>query len=173
MRTRGCCPRTHLRRPHCIPTKTRPDAHPIWVYAPQVGNLSDQNWGIAVVAVTVRACGALVSTLDASNGVPRAHLHKITEYDLELCSLILQPVGMTIIRRHVSRRGEVALPVETRRRWNIADGGPVEIADLGAAVLVVPADGDGFRGLLTQAIEEAGGYAALAVGVAAEDPDLA
>ena len=67
----------------------------------------------------------------------------------------------------------MALPAETRRRWNIADGGPVEIADLGAAVLVVPADGDGLRGLLAEAIEEAGGYAELAAGVAAEDPDLA
>ena len=67
----------------------------------------------------------------------------------------------------------MALPAETRRRWNIADGGPVEIADLGDAVLVVPADGDGLRGLFAQAIEEAGGYAALAARVAAEDPDLA
>lgn len=67
----------------------------------------------------------------------------------------------------------MALPAETRRRWNIADGGPVEIADLGDAVLVVPADGDGLRGLLAQAIVEAGGYATLAAGVAAEDPDLA
>ena len=67
----------------------------------------------------------------------------------------------------------MALPAETRRRWNIADGGPVEIADLGDAVLVVPADGDGLRGLLAQAIEAAGGYAALAARVAAEDPDLA
>ena len=49
----------------------------------------------------------------------------------------------------------------------------VEIADLGAAVLVMPADGDGLRGLLAEAIEEAGGYPALADGVAAEDPDLA
>ena len=55
----------------------------------------------------------------------------------------------------------------------MADGGPVEVADLGAAVLVVPANGDGLRGLLAAAIEEAGGYAALAAGVAAEDPDLA
>ena len=80
---------------------------------------------------------------------------------------------MTIVRHHVSHRGQVSLPAETRRRWNIADGGPVEIADLGAAVLVVPADGGGVRGLLAEAIEEAGGYAALAAGVAAEDPDLA
>lgn len=80
---------------------------------------------------------------------------------------------MTVVRHHVSHRGQMVLPAETRRRWNISDGGPVEIADLGAAVLVVPADGDGLRGLLSQAIEEAGGYAALAAGVAAEDPDLA
>ena len=48
----------------------------------------------------------------------------------------------------------MALPAETRRRWNITDGGPVEIADLGDAVLVVPADGDGLRGLLAQAASE-------------------
>ena len=34
-------------------------------------------------------------------------------------------------------------------------------------------DGNGLRGLLAQAIEEAGGYAALATAVAAEDSDLA
>ena len=67
----------------------------------------------------------------------------------------------------------MALPAETRRRWNLAGGGPVEIADLGDAVLVVPADGGGLRGLLAEAIEEAGGYPALAASVAAEDPDLA
>ncbi len=80
---------------------------------------------------------------------------------------------MMIVRHHVSHRGQVALPAETRRRWKIADGGPVEIADLGTALLVVPADGDGLRSLLAEAIEEAGGYAALAADVAAEDPDLA
>ena len=80
---------------------------------------------------------------------------------------------MTIFRHHVSHRGQVALPAEIRRRWNLADGGPVEIADLGVAVLVVPAAGDGLRGLLAQSIEEAGGYAALAADVAAQDPDLA
>ena len=80
---------------------------------------------------------------------------------------------MTIVRHHVSHRGQMALPAEVRRRWNMADGGPVEVADLGAAVLVVPANGDGLRGLLAAAIEEAGGYTALAAGVAAEDPDLA
>ena len=80
---------------------------------------------------------------------------------------------MTIVRHHVSHRGQLALPAETRRRWNITDGGPVDIADLGAAVLVVPADGDGLRGLLAEAIEEAGGYTVLAASIAAEDPDLA
>ncbi len=80
---------------------------------------------------------------------------------------------MTIVRHHVSHRGQVSLPAATRNRWNIAGGGPVEIADLGAAVLIVPADGDALRHLLADAIDEAGGYAALAANVAAEDPDLA
>ena len=47
------------------------------------------------------------------------------------------------------------------------------MADLGDALLVVPATGDGLRGLLAQAIDEAGGYATLAAAVAAKDPDLA
>ena len=80
---------------------------------------------------------------------------------------------MALVRHHVSHRGQVALPAETRRRWKLAEGGPVEIADLGAAVLVAPADGDGLRGLLASAIEEAGGYAALVAEAAAQDPDLA
>jgi AbrB family looped-hinge helix DNA binding protein len=39
----------------------------------------------------------------------------------------------------VSERGQMALPAEARRRWNLTEGGEVEIADLGAALVIVPA----------------------------------
>jgi AbrB family looped-hinge helix DNA binding protein len=71
----------------------------------------------------------------------------------------------------VSHRGQMALPAETRRRWRLDEGGTVEVADLGDVLLIVPAEGGGLRAKLHQAIEEAGGYAALAAD-AADDPDL-
>ncbi len=67
----------------------------------------------------------------------------------------------------------MALPAETRRRWNLFDGGEVEIADLGDALVIVPAGRGGLRALLQGAIHDAGGYALLADRVAAGDPDLA
>jgi hypothetical protein len=67
----------------------------------------------------------------------------------------------------------MALPAEARRRWNLSDGGTVEIADLGNALLIVPAGRGGLRGLLRAAVDEAGGYAALVATVAAAEPDLA
>jgi AbrB family looped-hinge helix DNA binding protein len=73
----------------------------------------------------------------------------------------------------VSERGQMALPAEARRRWNLTDGGAVEIADLGDALLIVPAGRGGLRALLRDAIEEVGGYAGLVAEVAAEEPDLA
>jgi bifunctional DNA-binding transcriptional regulator/antitoxin component of YhaV-PrlF toxin-antitoxin module len=66
----------------------------------------------------------------------------------------------------------MALPAEARRRWNIADGGTVEVADLGSAVIIVPTGSGGLRGMLTRAIDEAGGYGSLAAQVAVDDPDL-
>lgn len=67
----------------------------------------------------------------------------------------------------------MALPAEARRRWRLAEGGTVEIADLGDALLIVPATGGGLRGRLAEAIAEAGGYAALAAGADGQDTDLA
>ncbi len=78
---------------------------------------------------------------------------------------------MTIFR--VSERGQMALPAEARRRWNLVEGGSVEVADLGNALIIVPAGRGGLRDMLRLAVEEAGGYANLARRVAAEDPDLA
>lgn len=79
---------------------------------------------------------------------------------------------MAIAAFRVSGRGQMALPAEARRRWNLGDGGSVEVADLGDALLIVPAGRGGLRGLLREALEDAGGYPALAAGVAAADPDL-
>ncbi|MDP8961237.1 MAG: hypothetical protein M3N32_06450 [Actinomycetota bacterium] len=49
----------------------------------------------------------------------------------------------------------------------------MEIADLGDALVIVPAEGGGLRALLLEAVEASGGYGALAANVATDDPDLA
>ncbi|MCY3954341.1 MAG: AbrB/MazE/SpoVT family DNA-binding domain-containing protein [bacterium] len=79
---------------------------------------------------------------------------------------------MAVHRFRVSERGQMALPAEARRRWNLTAGGTVEIADLGPALVVVPAGGDGLRNLLRASIDEAGGYPSLAARVAVEEPEL-
>ena len=79
---------------------------------------------------------------------------------------------MVIAEFKVSDRGQMALPAEARRRWNLDKGGTVEIADLGEALLIVPAGRGGLRALLRTAVEDAGGYAKLAKRVAADEADL-
>ncbi len=79
---------------------------------------------------------------------------------------------MVIAEFRVSDRGQMALPAAARRRWKISEGGSVEVADLGDALLIVPASRGGLRSMLRDAIDEAGGYAKLASQVATEDPDL-
>ena len=73
----------------------------------------------------------------------------------------------------VSHRGQMALPVEARKRWGLEDGGSVEIADLGDALLIVPAGRDSLSALLHRAIEESGGYGALVAEATRDEPDLA
>jgi AbrB family looped-hinge helix DNA binding protein len=80
---------------------------------------------------------------------------------------------MTVTSYRVSERGQMALPAEARRRWNLTAGGAVEVADLGEALVIVPAGRGGLRGLVRAAIDDAGGYEALARAVAAEEPELA
>ena len=80
---------------------------------------------------------------------------------------------MTVTNYRVSDRGQMALPAEARRRWNLLEGGTVEVADLGVALVIVPAGRGGLRSLLRGAIEDAGGYENLAARVATDDPDLA
>ncbi len=67
----------------------------------------------------------------------------------------------------------MALPADARRRWNLTDGGTVEIADLGDALLIVPAGRGGLRALVRAAIDDAGGYEALVATAAENEPDLA
>lgn len=80
-------------------------------------------------------------------------------------------MSVTVFR--VSERGQMALPVDARRRWNLIEGGSVDVADLGDALVIVPAGRGGLRAILHNAVEEAGGYGELARRVAAAEPDLA
>jgi bifunctional DNA-binding transcriptional regulator/antitoxin component of YhaV-PrlF toxin-antitoxin module len=80
---------------------------------------------------------------------------------------------VAIAEFRVSDRGQMALPADARRRWHMSDGGSVEIADLGDALLIVPAGRGGLRAMLQAAIEESGGYAGLAAQVAEREADLA
>jgi hypothetical protein len=54
---------------------------------------------------------------------------------LEDCLFTLETCGMTVTSYRVSERGQMALPAEARRRWNLTDGGAVEVADLGHALV--------------------------------------
>ncbi len=38
----------------------------------------------------------------------------------------------------VSSRGQLSFPASARHRWGIADGGDVEVFDLGEAVVILP-----------------------------------
>ena len=69
----------------------------------------------------------------------------------------------------VSSSGQMSLPAAARRRWNLGDGGPVDVVDLGYGVLTVPR-GDGRRLLdyLLSREEHAAFVRSLA-----DDPDLA
>jgi AbrB family looped-hinge helix DNA binding protein len=80
---------------------------------------------------------------------------------------------MTIVTFRVSDRGQMALPAETRRRWNLAEGGSVDVADLGDALVIVPSNQGGLRGLLATTITESGGYEALVAKVINTEPELA
>jgi len=81
--------------------------------------------------------------------------------------------GMAVSTFRVSERGQMALPAEARRRWNLTEGGTVEVADLGDALVIVPAGRGGLRAMLRDALDAAGGYDAAVTEVIAKDPDLA
>lgn len=44
----------------------------------------------------------------------------------------------------VSTSGQMSLPAPVRHRWNLTDGGEVEVLDLGFGVLTVPAGRAGY-----------------------------
>jgi bifunctional DNA-binding transcriptional regulator/antitoxin component of YhaV-PrlF toxin-antitoxin module len=70
-------------------------------------------------------------------------------------------------RFKVSTSGQMSLPAAVRHRWNLDDGGVVEVLDLGFGVLTLPV---GQSGLLLDALLPAEAhYAAVA---AETDPDL-
>lgn len=80
---------------------------------------------------------------------------------------------MAVSTSSVSDEGKVALPSSARRRWGIAEGGEVEVLDLGNTVMIAPAGEGGFREMVRTAIEEAGGYDALVADAIKDEPDLA
>jgi AbrB family looped-hinge helix DNA binding protein len=80
---------------------------------------------------------------------------------------------MSVVTYRVSDRGQMALPAEARRRWSLAEGGAVDVADLGEALVIVPAGRGGLRAIVRAAVDEAGGYEALAAAVAADESELA
>jgi bifunctional DNA-binding transcriptional regulator/antitoxin component of YhaV-PrlF toxin-antitoxin module len=46
---------------------------------------------------------------------------------------------MSGIREYlVSSSGQLSLPASARHRWNLDDGGPVDVLDLGFAVMMLP-----------------------------------
>lgn len=80
---------------------------------------------------------------------------------------------MTVASYRVSDRGQMALPAEARRRWNLTHGGAVEAADIGHALVIVPAGRGGLRAIVRSAVGDAGGYETLVPAVASDEPDLA
>lgn len=139
--------------------------------APPGGRLCEVD--SAHVADPVRHCGVYDATHRRGdkkrNGPPpRPVQSTLSERVVALYDRVM---GLATFR--VSDRGQMALPVAVRRRWHLTDGGSVEIADLGDALVIVPSDRGGLRAMLAKAIEEAGGYAELAQQVAQDDPDLA
>jgi bifunctional DNA-binding transcriptional regulator/antitoxin component of YhaV-PrlF toxin-antitoxin module len=69
----------------------------------------------------------------------------------------------------VSSSGQMSLPASARHRWNLDDGGPVDVIDLGFGVLTMP-KGTGRR-LLGDLLSR--DQHATYVKSLADDPDLA
>ena len=74
-----------------------------------------------------------------------------------------------IQRYLVSASGQMSVPAGVRHRWNLDQGGPVDVIDLGFAVLTVPAgEAQKLLGDLLSREDHAAFVASLA-----DDPDLA
>jgi AbrB family looped-hinge helix DNA binding protein len=68
----------------------------------------------------------------------------------------------------ISSSGQMSLPAAARHRWNLDEGGAVDVIDLGFGVLTLPAGHAGH--LLDEILPADAHYAAVA---ADDDPDLA
>jgi bifunctional DNA-binding transcriptional regulator/antitoxin component of YhaV-PrlF toxin-antitoxin module len=69
----------------------------------------------------------------------------------------------------VSASGQLSLPAAARHRWNLDKGGPVDVIDLGFAVMMLPkGQAHGLLNDLLPRDQHAAFVAALS-----EDPDLA
>lgn len=68
----------------------------------------------------------------------------------------------------VSTSGQMSLPAAVRHRWNLEDGGRVDVLDLGFGVLTLPQGGA--ARLLDHLLPADAHYEAVA---AEQDPDLA
>jgi bifunctional DNA-binding transcriptional regulator/antitoxin component of YhaV-PrlF toxin-antitoxin module len=76
---------------------------------------------------------------------------------------------MSVQEYVVSSSGQMSLPASARHRWDLDEGGPVEVIDLGFGVLTVP------KGVGRRLLDDLVGRDAHAAFVAslADDPDLA
>jgi len=79
----------------------------------------------------------------------------------------LQEVGSNVYR--VSARGQLSLPADARRRWGIAEGGSVELFDLGECVVMLPTGRRSARASLAEALT-AQRYREYTAAI--DDPDL-
>jgi bifunctional DNA-binding transcriptional regulator/antitoxin component of YhaV-PrlF toxin-antitoxin module len=76
---------------------------------------------------------------------------------------------MSVQEYRVSSSGQVSLPAAARHRWNLDNGGPVDMIDLGFGVLTVPKGGA--QDLLDRLVPRE--VHAAFVASLADDPDLA
>jgi bifunctional DNA-binding transcriptional regulator/antitoxin component of YhaV-PrlF toxin-antitoxin module len=74
---------------------------------------------------------------------------------------------MSIRKYLVSASGQLSLPAAARRRWGLLKGGPVDVMDLGEAVLIVP---HGKAGSLVGSLYTADDHARFVAEI--DDPDL-
>lgn len=71
---------------------------------------------------------------------------------------------MKAMSRQVSKRGQITLPIELRRRWDLTESGTVELTDLGQALLVTPSSN------VPVTVEDLARLAALTADL--DDPDV-
>lgn len=105
------------------------------------------------------AAGAGV-TLSRLSATILGAMRPVTKYD---------PIVSDVMQYQVSSSGQMSLPASARHRWNLDQGGPVDVIDLGFGVLTLPR-GQGRR-LLGDVLSR-DDHAAFVKSLA-DDPDLA